>query len=56
MKKADLAAKAGVCPAVLQRMKQRRSVSRKSLEKIAGALGVGIDDIVETIYENPDQI
>ena len=56
MKKSDLAAKAGVCPAVLQRMKQRQSVSRKSLEKIAGALGVGIDDIVETIYENPDKI
>jgi len=56
MKKSELAAKAGICSAVLHRMKMREGVSQRSLEKIAEALGVGVNDIMEIVYENPDQL
>lgn len=56
MKKSELAAKANVSSSVLAKMKKRESVSTRSLEKIAAALGVRVDDICETVYENPDQL
>ena len=56
MKKTELASKANVSSSVLAKMKKRESVSIRSLEKIAAALGVGVGDICETVYENPDQL
>ena len=53
MKSKDLAAKAGISPATLAKMKKDgATVSSNVLIKICAALDCKLDDIVEIVYDN----